>query len=74
MKNFDFNFDLDSNSAYLTLITKGKQSYRVKLWDKYNGTHQAKQKGTTQFDTYVKRNVECDYIGKLGSLAKIVLK
>jgi DNA-directed RNA polymerase subunit RPC12/RpoP len=62
------NFDLDSSSLDLALIAKGK--HRGKPWDKKRGKFQAKQKGMANSDTYVKRNVECDYCGKSRHLVK----
>lgn len=68
------NYDLDSHSSDLALIAKCKQSYRGKSWDKYRCRFQAKQKGMAQTDTYVKRNVECDYCGKPRHLTKDCFK
>ena len=54
------NYDLDSSGSYLALIARGKRSYQGKSWDKNMGRIQAKQKGMTHHDSYVKRNIECD--------------
>jgi hypothetical protein len=54
----------------LALIEKGKRSYRGKPWDKNKGRFQAKKKGMTHPDSYVNRNVECEYCGKPRHLAK----
>jgi hypothetical protein len=64
------NYDLDSSGSDLALIARGKRSYRGKLWDKNKGKFQAKQKGMAHPDSYVKRNIECEYCGKPGHLAK----
>lgn len=64
------NFDLDSSGSDLALIARGKRSYRGKPWDRNRDQFQAKHKGMTHPGSYVKRNVECDYCGKPGHLAK----
>ena len=64
------NFDLNSSGSHLTLIARGKRSYRGKPWDRNRGQFQAKQKGMTHHDSYVKKNIECDYRGKPGYIDK----
>jgi hypothetical protein len=64
------NFDLNSSGSHLTLIARGKRSYRGKPWDRNKGWFQAKKKGMTHPDSYVKRKVECDYCGKPRHIAK----
>ena len=68
------NYDLDSHSSDLALLTKGKKSYRGKPREKYKGMFQAKKKSMVQYNTYVKRIVECDYCGKPRKLAKDCFK
>ena len=64
------NFELDSNDSDLALIARGKRSFRGRPWDRNKGHFQAKKKVMTHPDSYVKRNIECDYCGKPGHLAK----
>jgi hypothetical protein len=64
------NYDLDSSGSVLALIAIGKISHRGKPWDKNIGWFQGKQKGMTHPDSYVKRNIECEYCGKFGHLDK----
>ena len=64
------NFELESNGSDLALTASGKRSFQGRPWDRNRGCFQAKQKGMTPPDSYVKRNIEFDYCGKLGHLAK----
>lgn len=62
------NYELDSHSSDSALIAKGKP------WDKYRSMVQEKHKGMAHSDTYIKRNVGCDYCGKPRNLAKDCFK
>ena len=64
------NFEMDSNDFDLALIARSKRSFRGRPWDKNRGCFQAKKKGMRHPDSYVKRNIECDYCGKPRHLAK----
>eukprot|EP00253_Pinus_taeda_P020335 PITA_20335 len=63
-------FDLESNGSDLALTARGKRPFQGRPWDRNRGCFQAKQKGMAPPDSYVKRNIECDYCGKPGHLAK----
>ena len=68
------NFELDSHGPSFPLVSKGKQPYRGKPWDKSKGKFHAKQQGMMHSDAYDKRNVTCHYCGKPGHFSKDCFK
>jgi len=63
-------YEPDSQGLELALMARGRHSHRGKPWNKNKGKYHAKQRGMVQSDSYVRRNVECEYCGKSGHLVK----